>query len=44
MCLCVSLFFCRGVPQIEVKFKVNAYGILDVTSEDKVGKKSQFIT
>lgn len=35
---------CRGVPQIEVTFEVDANGILHVTAEDKAAKKSQSIT
>lgn len=37
-------FFCRGVPQIEVTFEVDANGILHVRAEDKAAKKSQSIT
>lgn len=35
---------CRGVPQIEVTFEVDANGILQVKAEDKAAKKSQSIT
>ncbi|KAL3636709.1 Luminal-binding protein 2 [Castilleja foliolosa] len=34
----------RGVPQIEVTFEVDVNGILDVTAQDKAGKKSKSIT
>lgn len=37
-------FSCRGVPQIEVTFEVDANGILHVRAEDKAAKKSQSIT
>ena len=35
---------CRGVPQIEVTFEVDANGILHVKAEDKAAKKSESIT
>ena len=35
---------CRGVPQIEVTFEVDANGILHVRAEDKAAKKSESIT
>lgn len=35
---------CRGVPQIEVTFEVDANGILNVRAEDKAAKKSESIT
>lgn len=38
------VYYCRGVPQIEVTFEVDANGILHVTAEDKAAKKSQSIT
>ncbi len=34
----------RGVPQIEVKFAIDADGILTVTATDKAAKKEQHIT
>lgn len=34
----------RGVPQIEVKFDINANGILEVTATDKATERSQNIT
>ncbi|GER40838.1 heat shock 70 kDa protein [Striga asiatica] len=34
----------RGVPQIEVTFEVDVNGILQVTAQDKAGKKSKSIT
>ena len=36
--------YCRGVPQIEVTFEVDANGILHVRAEDKAAKKSESIT
>lgn len=35
---------CRGVPQIEVTFEVDANGILHVRAEDRAAKKSESIT
>ena len=35
---------CRGVPQIEVTFEVDANGILHVKAEDKAAKKTESIT
>lgn len=40
----VSNIACRGVPQIEVTFEVDANGILHVKAEDKTAKKSKSIT
>lgn len=40
----IACFSCRGVPQIEVTFEVDANGILHVTAEDKAAKKSKSIT
>ena len=37
-------FDCRGVPQIQVTFEVDADGILQVKAEDKAPKKSESIT
>lgn len=37
-------FVCRGVPQIEVTFEVDANGILNVKAEDKGTGKSEKIT
>ena len=34
----------RGVPQIEVKFDIDANGILNVTAKDKATSKEQKIT
>ncbi|MEI6462606.1 MAG: molecular chaperone DnaK [bacterium] len=34
----------RGIPQIEVAFKIDANGILSVTAKDKATNKSQSIT
>jgi molecular chaperone DnaK len=34
----------RGIPQIEVSFKIDANGILNVTAKDKATNKSQGIT
>jgi heat shock protein 5 len=36
--------FCRGTPQIEVTFEVDANGILNVKAEDKGTGKSEKIT
>ena len=36
--------YCRGVPQIEVTFEVDANGILHVRAEDEAAKKSESIT
>lgn len=40
----IACLSCRGVPQIEVTFEVDANGILHVTAEDKAAKKSKSIT
>ncbi|MEI6887258.1 MAG: molecular chaperone DnaK [bacterium] len=34
----------RGIPQVEVSFKIDANGILSVTAKDKATSKSQSIT
>jgi heat shock protein 5 len=36
--------YCRGVPQIEVTFEIDANGILNVKAEDKGTGKSEKIT
>ena len=40
----LTLFICRGTPQIEVTFEVDANGILNVKAEDKASGKSEKIT
>ncbi len=38
------VLYCRGVPQIEVTFEIDANGILNVKAEDKGTGKSEKIT